>query len=167
MSIGNDPEPATAGTRRNPRPKVLAYVVRPRGGTWDVLVFEHVGCPEAGVQVPGGSIEPGEMPQQAAYREVWEETGLTGLTLVQSLGPFLYYNAYAAAWDLRHVFVLTPTGPVPECWDHVVMGGGEDRSLRFRCFWLDREEAARVLIGGRGEYLRLVSVSPAGAPGGA
>src|SRR6185437_14423165 len=62
--------------------KVLAYI------TWDdkLLVFSHPDFPEAGIQVPAGTIESGEEPAVAVLREAFEETGLIGLTLVAPLG---------------------------------------------------------------------------------
>lgn len=62
--------------------KVLAYI------TWNdkLLVFSHPDFPEAGIQVPAGTIEPGETPEVAALREAFEETGLTRLMLVTALG---------------------------------------------------------------------------------
>jgi 8-oxo-dGTP pyrophosphatase MutT (NUDIX family) len=51
--------------------KVVAYV------TYDnqLLVFEQPDFPEAGIQVPGGTIEHGETGKAAASRETLEETG--------------------------------------------------------------------------------------------
>jgi len=48
--------------------KVLAYV------TWGdkLLVFSHPDFPEAGIQVPAGTIEPGEEPEAAVLREAFE-----------------------------------------------------------------------------------------------
>ena len=45
-----------------------------------ILVFEHPGAPDAGIQVPAGIIEPGEDPARAALREAAEESGLRGQT---------------------------------------------------------------------------------------
>ncbi|WP_337441822.1 NUDIX domain-containing protein [Sinorhizobium americanum] len=53
--------------------KVLIYA------TWrgSLLVFDEPDFPEIELQVPGGTIEPGESPEGAAPREFFEETGLT------------------------------------------------------------------------------------------
>ena len=58
---------------------VDVFVLRRRGEAWDALVLERapgVRCPGAWETVHG-SIEPGERPEDAAIREVEEETGLT------------------------------------------------------------------------------------------
>ena len=51
-----------------------------------LLVFEHTAYPEAGIQIPGGTIEVGEDPDDAALREAAEETGISGLRMVRKLG---------------------------------------------------------------------------------
>ena len=61
--------------------KVYAYITH--GSR--LLVFRHVDFPEAGIQVPGGTVEPGEEWEAAALREA-EETGLRDLRLVRQLG---------------------------------------------------------------------------------
>ncbi|MFP4601167.1 MAG: NUDIX domain-containing protein [Persicimonas sp.] len=70
--------------------KVTAFVVS-KGEPHRLLVFEH---PMAGIQLPAGTVEPGEDPVTAAAREVFEESGLAvtsqGIVLdeqVRPLGP--------------------------------------------------------------------------------
>ncbi len=62
--------------------KAFAYITH-RGR---LLVFRHPLAPEAGIQVPAGTIEPGESPAEAVLREAAEETGLSGLTVACFLG---------------------------------------------------------------------------------
>ncbi len=58
------------------RVRAAAYVIRGESGAQEVLVFDHVHYPEAGTQVPGGGVDPGETLDEATRREVLEETGL-------------------------------------------------------------------------------------------
>ena len=48
-----------------PKHKVYAYITYANR----LLVFRHVDGPDAGIQVPGGTIEEGEAPDEAVMRE--------------------------------------------------------------------------------------------------
>ncbi|GHO95524.1 hypothetical protein KSF_055720 [Reticulibacter mediterranei] len=75
--------------------KVTAFIVRQRNAQQELLVFAH---PTAGVQVPAGTVEGGEVFENAALREAQEETGLEGVQLVKELARTSYSlqsNRYA------------------------------------------------------------------------
>ena len=63
--------------------KVTAFVTRSTPAGDDLLLFEH---PHAGIQIPAGTVEAGEAPEDAVQREATEETGLDGLALRSGLG---------------------------------------------------------------------------------
>lgn len=63
--------------------KVTVFITRPAPDGHHLLLFEH---PNAGIQIPAGTVEFGETPEAAAVREAAEETGLTALTLRRTLG---------------------------------------------------------------------------------
>jgi 8-oxo-dGTP diphosphatase len=64
-------------------PKAFIYVTR---DARDLLVLAHPDHPEIGLQVPAGTIEAGETPEQAAMREASEETGLSSFHINAFLG---------------------------------------------------------------------------------
>ena len=53
--------------------KVAAFITRDTPAERQLLVFRH---PDAGIQLPAGTIEVDETPEAALLREVREETGL-------------------------------------------------------------------------------------------
>ncbi|MCA9930236.1 MAG: NUDIX domain-containing protein [Anaerolineales bacterium] len=63
--------------------KVTAFITRERPQGRELLVFHH---PNAGIQLPAGTVEPGEDLETAVLREVAEETGLTQVRIVRYLG---------------------------------------------------------------------------------
>ena len=63
--------------------KVTAFVTRERDGLREMLVFKH---PNAGIQIPAGTVEWGENPETAVMREVREETGIQLVKIEKSLG---------------------------------------------------------------------------------
>ncbi|MEO3972518.1 NUDIX domain-containing protein [Streptomyces sp. CAU 1734] len=136
------------------REKVLVYVVR----DGRLLVFRHTGYSyeEVGIQVPAGSIRPGETPEAAALREAGEETGLSGFRIVRKLGETAYdISPYRFEIQHRHVFQLELTGSAPERWPSREDHDGEREPTHFECFWIPLE-AAHILQAGQGALLGLV-----------
>jgi 8-oxo-dGTP pyrophosphatase MutT (NUDIX family) len=65
--------------------KVTAFVTRSEGSARELLVFCH---PNAGVQLPAGTVDAGEEIAEAVLREVWEEAGLPNVSLLGELDAF-------------------------------------------------------------------------------
>ena len=133
--------------------KVQCYITREHAGSLQVLVFEHVDYPNAGIQVPAGSIEPGETPEEAALREAWEESGVRGLQVQRYIGNFHWWHAERGEDNERHIFHLITSQNLPDRWEHNVSAGTEDKGLCFACYWLDCAVAAQILSGNQGDYL--------------
>lgn len=116
--------------------KVLAYITRGQEPNLELLVFEHKNHPEAGLQVPGGTIEEDEMLIDALYREIAEETGIVKNDL-SFIGKIFNYNFYPngkqTAYE-RTFFHLNYEG-TQQSWDHQVISDGLDNGLIFQFRW--------------------------------
>jgi len=122
--------------------KVVAYIVR----DGRIIVFRHgddESLDESGIQVPAGTIEPGELPADAALREAHEETGLHGLRLVRYLGAAEYdMRPSQDSVHVRHFFELTIDGEAPENWTIHEAG-----HIRFDLYWIPLRQAHVVGAG--------------------
>lgn len=116
-----------------------AIIVRASEGELKIALAHHPRSEKAWV-VPKGHVEPGETIEQAALREIYEETGLSKIRLLNHLGSLLresmksngdvvqktihYYLAYALDEN--------PT-PVPTDTAFIAIG------------WFSPQEALRLL----------------------
>ena len=80
---------------RNFKPAAVLIPVVNRGGEASILLTqrtEHLSSHSGQVAFPGGKIDPGESPEQAALREAHEEVGLAA-SQVDVIGTFgTYYS---------------------------------------------------------------------------
>lgn len=132
------------------RQRVLAYITRDTDRGRELLVFEHRDHPDAAVQVPAGRLDPGEDLESGLLREIEEESGLRTVRIVRDLPGF--EGHYPSRYE-NHGFHLVPTEELPDEWDHVVHGDGDDAGLTFRYRWV-RIADDPELFGRRHPFLR-------------
>jgi 8-oxo-dGTP pyrophosphatase MutT (NUDIX family) len=118
--------------------KVVAYITCQD----HLLVFAHRDNPEAGIQVPGGTIAQGESPDSAVLREAFEETGLSQLRIESFLGTRTYdmMPITGQALDIhRHYYHLSAPAPIVEGrwlhWETSPSEGPPD-PIAFELFWV-------------------------------
>ena len=117
------------------RQRVFTYITRGD----QLLILEYVDGRYLEPQVPGGTIELGELPAQAALREAQEETGLTALQLVKFLGSFerdltdIGRDETIVAW----FFHLQTYEVTPETWQHFECDSSEGLGpIEFSVSWV-------------------------------
>ena len=112
-------------------------------------MFTQPGAPEAGIQVPAGTIEPGENPRDAVMREASEETGLAELRCERFLARDTRDMRDCGSDELQYrwFFHLSVEGPTEETWRHGEHS--EDGSLihPFDFFWADVRRLPRLVAG--------------------
>lgn len=123
-----------AGMTR-PRIRVAAYVIR-HHAVPEVLVFDHIGMPEAGTQVPAGGVKSGEELEEAVLREVAEETGLLTATVVRQIAAEEKPHPDTGQPRRTSFYFLQAPADTPDAWDHHVNGDGDDAGLTFACRFL-------------------------------
>jgi 8-oxo-dGTP diphosphatase len=143
--------------------KVLAYITH--GGR--LLVFTHPNDPEAGIQVPAGTVEPGEPSRAAVMREAREETGLADLTLVRLLGTQTRDLSDFGRDEihLRRFYHLRCDGNPPATWRHYEQhpSEGPQEPILFELFWVRLPDGVPPLIADHDKFLPALIASLARA----
>lgn len=137
--------------------KAYGFVLREGAEGQELLVFEHAGMPEAGLQVPGGTVEPRETPLQAVAREVLEESGLP----LGGWEPAATFEVNGQDW---RCFVTTPAMVLPDSWRCEPLGPERAQGLRFEYRWTPLE-GGDELAGAQEEARRAVAGYVAGSGG--
>ena len=141
--------------------KAFGYVTKNN----KLLVFEQpdpttgIPMPEAGIQVPGGTIERGESPEIAAKREVHEETGLNNIELLSFFGK----NAYSYDTSIygkkvthqRYFFHFHCIENTPSRWQTIEKTPSDDpgHKIILQFWWVEINEQMPELIAGQGLML--------------
>ena len=136
--------------------KVLAYITRTKENREKLLVFEHQDFPEAGIQVPAGTVEANEPIEDAVVREIREESGLFLKGHCRFLGRFEWFREDRNELHYRNVFHVRYAETLKNEWLHEVLGHGEDRRMVFRFYWEDIKVAKTSLAADQGKYLHLL-----------
>ena len=136
--------------------KVFAYITNQNR----LLVFRHTDFPEAGIQVPAGTVMAGEDLVTAVLREAWEETGLSDLVVQSYLGEQIRDMNDVGKNEIhhRHFFHLVCDDNPPNQWQHdeTDPSDGGTVPIRFELFWAGLPNQIPELICDHGIMLPLL-----------
>ena len=138
--------------------KVIVYCVN----DGNLLVFRHIdfSFEAVGIQVPAGTIQEDEALQDAALRELQEETEQNGFEIVRKLGTAMYdMSPYRNEIQNRHFFLAKPTASLPDRWKSAEEHDGNQPSTHLECFWIPLE-SGHILQAGQGALLYRINEIP-------
>jgi 8-oxo-dGTP pyrophosphatase MutT (NUDIX family) len=129
--------------------KAFAYITHHNR----LLVFSHPYAPEAGIQVPAGTMKDDETPEEAVMREAREETGLSDLELVGFLGEQLRDMSDFGRDEVhqRYFYHLRCMGQPPETWRHGEFDAADGTGPHvFEFWWATLPDGVPELIADHG-----------------
>jgi uncharacterized protein (DUF433 family) len=142
--------------------KVVAYITH--GDR--LLVFNQPDAPEAGLQVPSGTVKHGESLEVAVLREAMEETGLTDLEIIENHDDWLIDMRPYGKNEIhkRWFFHLTTRSTPPESWEHVEPDPSDASSapIIFRFHWAEYLDGSLKLAARQHSRLHCLLPDPPG-----
>lgn len=137
-------------TQKSVVEKSYAYITR---NEEELLVFRGPG--HDGLQIPKGTVEPGEDARDAAIRETIEETGLATFGEFEHLTTDVWTRRNQPPEQcVRHFFHANVYEPRDE-WTHVVSEPGEESGTEFEFSWVPVPPVAEFALD-TDEYVSLV-----------
>jgi putative (di)nucleoside polyphosphate hydrolase len=136
--------------------KACAYITR---GDSELLVFRGPG--HEGVQIPKGTVESGESPREAMYREAVEESGLAAFERVNHLATDVWTRRESPPKRYVRHFYHAPVHEPRDSWTHTVTGTGAERGAKFAFSWVDLPTDAPFALD-LDDYLHALPVQNAG-----
>lgn len=121
--------------------KACAYITRNES---ELLVFEGPG--HDGLQIPKGTVEPGESPREAVCREVIEESGLATFSQPRHLVTDVWTRRESPPKRYVRSFYHAPVHETRDSWTHTVTGTGEERGAEFDFFWIELPTAGSFAL---------------------
>ena len=125
--------------------KVFAYITH----AGRLLLFRHTHYPEAGIQVPAGTVAGDEQPGAAVLREAFEETGLAGLELDLLLGETVCDVLDPDLDEIHHRYYyhLRCSGDPPQVWRHWERDASDGSPpIEFELFWASLPDGPPQLL---------------------
>ncbi|WP_425446062.1 NUDIX domain-containing protein [Dethiothermospora halolimnae] len=107
-----------------------------------VLSFKDIKYPY--YRLPGGGVEKGETSLQGCLREIKEETGITNLTFIRSVGKVKYYKPYIESDVIREDFLFYCKEDLPDRWEYIVQGEDKDKGEIFVYSWIDSDSYNKI-----------------------
>jgi 8-oxo-dGTP pyrophosphatase MutT (NUDIX family) len=135
--------------------KVAAYITCENR----LLVFSHVDFPEAGIQIPCGTVMQGEDLDEAVLREAHEETGLDELRIVAFLGTRIYdmrpIDGTKRTVHRHYYHLLVPGVRKADRWQHWEKdpSEGAPEPILFELYWVEIPDGIPQLGAELGDML--------------
>ncbi|AXI00052.1 NUDIX domain-containing protein [Sporosarcina sp. PTS2304] len=137
--------------------KVIAYITKGDGRHRKLLVYEQKDQPEAGLQVPGGTIERNELLLDALYREIEEESGILRdeLVLEGKVKSSKFFPEDKNVIYERTIFHFSYIGAEKNEWEYIVEGEGKDAGQLFSYRWMPLHDVPK-LAAKQGEAIEYI-----------
>lgn len=135
--------------------KSLAYITVNE----ELLVFSQPDFPEAGIQVPKGTIEEGDSPKETIIREIEEETGIHYTDTPEYLGEknTIVRRSDDTIIEHRHFFHCKLRTKPAESWEHYEHHAkNSTEPILFSFFWIPIKDAKSILRANQGELLQKI-----------